>query len=186
MYVHAALTRALPSARARAHDRSRSRYAIIIIAANNGPVIGALHAFLVLLFGSFASFGQVTPFASAFSLSFSPPPPALMQLQSSSRVCTRLQQQSAISNSRGLQEGIKRRGEERVRGGGRGSGREEGGDGAGKKGKQKVAEMNGEQFTRTTRSSVRDVSRPSTLPLTIFPPALSLPTGPTDEKYYFV
>lgn len=110
--MHAALTRVLPSARARAHDRSRSRYAIIIIAANNGPVIGALHAFLVLLFGSFASFGQVTPFASAFSPSFSflpsLPPSSLSQLQSSSRVCTRLQQQSAISNSRGLQKEIRR------------------------------------------------------------------------------
>lgn len=59
VYMHATLTRVLLDAHARAQDRSRSRYAIIIIAANNGPVIGALHAFLVLLFGSFASFGQV-------------------------------------------------------------------------------------------------------------------------------
>lgn len=134
MYVHVALTHVC--CRACAHDCSRSRYAIIIIAANNGPVIGALHAFLVLLFGSFASFGQVTPFASAFSLSFSlpsPPPRPLLspflffshaQLQFSSRVCTRLQQQSAISNSRGLQKGIRQGEEERVGGGGGRAGEE--------------------------------------------------------------
>jgi len=63
VYMHATLTRMLLDAHARAQDRFRSRYAIIIIAANNGLVIGALHAFLVLLFGSFASFGQVIPFA---------------------------------------------------------------------------------------------------------------------------
>jgi len=71
VYMHATLTRILLDAHARAQDRFRSRYAIIIIAANNGLVIGALHAFLVLLFGSFASFGQVIPFALAFSLSLS-------------------------------------------------------------------------------------------------------------------
>ena len=142
MYMHATLTRVLLDVHARAQDRSRSRYAIIIIAANNGPVIGALHAFLMLLFGSFASFGQVTPFASSF---FSPY--VLFSLFSLSFTRARngnsLRMRLHAFPMAICDFEIPKRCTEK----------------GWHVGKSRISKMNGERFTRT-RSDVCDISRP--------------------------